>query len=298
MSYAFFPFFLIVAGLGTLGVVLVRRFPQIASLDVEKLPEEREIRTKKAIIEKQFTESLKRQKVFLAAVAKPVGRVWKAAQEKFRATVSKTYVRYAKTKARVKVSEEQSAPPEAIAMLLKTAENAALMKSFDEAEQKYIEVIRLSPRSVEAYRGLARLYYDKGQLQEAEELFLFILKLDPSDIRALNRLGMIAAQNEKWNDAVRYFKRAVELDNEVAIRHFDLGCAYRELGKHDEAMRTFERAVALESLNPKYLDAYLEEAIACGNRELAESILNQLKLANPDNKKLDELKKRVGEIGD
>lgn len=294
--YSFLPFLGMLFGAAIIVIICVRHLPQAAMLDVERLPQEKHARVKKFILEKQFFEALQRHSKKYAFFLKPLRGAAKILQRIFRTSVTKTYIGYAKAKARIPTLQSDSAPPEALATLLKDAETALLQQSFQAAEQKYIEVIRLSPRNVEAYRGLARVYFEKQQFAEAEELYLFILKLDGQDVRALNRLGMIAVMREKWQDAVRYFKRVVELDPKIAIRHYDLGVAYHALGKSLDALRSFERAVALEELNPKYLDAYLGEAILLGNRILAEAILSQLKLANPENKKLSDLEKRIQDL--
>ncbi len=297
MPYSFLQFALVVVGLALICVVLIRHLPQIALLDMHKLPEEQQARTKKAIIEKQYLQALTRYKKILGRVCSPLGAVWRYLQRHFRDAVTHTYLRYAKTRARmVRETQEGSPPPEAIGVLLKDAETALITEHYDEAEQKYIEVIRMAPRNTEAYRGLARVYFEKKQWKEAEEMYLFILRMDQNDGRALNRLGMIAMERERWNDALRYFKRAVDIDSHMAVRQFDLGTVYAKLGKHVNALRVYERAVSLEPLNPKYLDAYLEEAIKAGNKSLAGAIFDQLKFANPDNKKLGEFRRRVEEM--
>ena len=107
---------------------------------------------------------------------------------------------------------------------------------------------------------------------------------------------MIAVETEDWKTAVAHFKRAVEIDNKIALRHYDLAHAYDKMGKQLYALRSYERAVSLEPLNPKYLDAYLKTAILLKNKELAQAAYDQLKIANPENKKLDQLRRTIEEL--
>lgn len=296
MPYSLLPFILIVAGAVAVLFVLIKKFPQIALLDVDKLPQEIEAKKKKAILEERYARALKKFGEQLKKIGVPLLKIWKKIQILFREKVQKTYLQYAKTKARLKTKQKVVPPPEAVAAILKDAETRLLMENFDEAEQKYIEVIRLAPRTVEAYRGLGRLYFSKKQWQEARETYEFLLKLNPKDGRALNRLGMIAAEDERWRDAVSFFKQSIETDNKVALRYFDLGFAYFKLSKPLNALRSYEHAVALEPMNPKYLDAYLSTAIELKNKDLATMIFEQLKIANPENKKLDELLRKIDEL--
>ena len=107
---------------------------------------------------------------------------------------------------------------------------------------------------------------------------------------------MIAVEQEDWKNAIMHFKRAVEIDSKVALRHYDLAHAYEKMGKHLYALRSYERAVSLEPLNPKYLDAYLQTAILLNNKELAQAAYDQLKIANPENKKLDQIRRTIEEL--
>ena len=159
----------------------IRRFPQIALLDVDKLPQEVQSQKKKAIIEEQYKRSMKKTAVHLRKISKPINAGWIKFQKWFRERVQKTYVQHAKSRAKKTKKSQKTAPPEAIAALLKDAQTQLLMENYKEAEQKYIEVIRFAPRTVEAYRGLGRLYFAKKQWEEAKQTYQFIIKLDDKD---------------------------------------------------------------------------------------------------------------------
>ena len=59
MPFAILPFILILSGATIASTVLIRKFPQIALLDVDKLPQEIQAQKKKAIIEEQYVRSMK-----------------------------------------------------------------------------------------------------------------------------------------------------------------------------------------------------------------------------------------------
>lgn len=297
MPYTILSFVLILGGAVITAIVLIRRFPQIALLDVDKLPQEIQLQKKKQLLEEQYMRHLKivGEKMKLWMI--PLARGWKNMQTKFRSHVQKTYVKHAQTLAKKKKKPEGAAPPpEAVAALLKDAETQLLMENYDAAEQKFIEVVRFAPRTIEAYRGLGRMYFMKKQFAEARDTYQFILKLDPKDDRAYNRLGMIEMEQEHWKEAAQYYKRAIELDPNIALRHYDMGYLYERMGKTLYAMRAYERAIALEPMNPKYLDAYVKTAILLNNKEVAQTAYEQLKLANPDNKKLESIKRTIQEM--
>lgn len=300
MVYTIIPLTLILLGLAIVLWILIRHFPQIALLDVEALPAEQQARTKKSLLEGRYKQSMDELREKVGDVLEPVGGLWKKFQKTFREKVTHTYTQYKRTtvtSARTNKKKDPP-PPEAIAALLKDAETALLSSQYEEAEHRYIEVIRLAPRNIEAYRGLGRLYFEMEHWKEAEEIYLYIVKLDPRDTRALNRLGMIAMEREQWNDAVRYFKRTVEVEGDIAVRYYDLSSAYLKLEKFDLAIQAFEKVMELEPHNPKYLDAFLELALDRKDATRATEIFNHLKMANPDNQKLEEFGRRIDGLRD
>ena len=56
------------------------------------------------------------------------------------------------------------------------------------------------------------------------------------------------------------------------------------------------QAVELEPQNPKYLDLLIETAIICGDKATAVRSLEELRLVNPDNQKLDSFRERITKI--
>ncbi len=297
MPFTFIPFLLIITGVVITFVVLIKKFPQIALLDIDNLPQEIEKQKKKEILDDQFSRVLKKFSSRVQGISLPLSKFLKKIQTLFRARVQKTYFQYAKTRAQKKGKEiKKIPPPEALAALLNDAERLLLLEKFDDAERSFIEVLRFAPRTVDAYRGLGRLYFATGKYDEAKETYAFLVKLDPKDGRAFNRLGMIAYKEERFKDAIEYLKRALEIDPHIAVRHYDLGQAYEKMDKTLYALRAYERAVGVESMNPKYLDAYLRVAILLKNKDVAREVYEQFRIANPENQKLDELRRTIDDL--
>lgn len=297
MPFTIISFVLIVGGLTLVTIIIVRRFPQIALLEVDELPQEIDAKRKKKILEEKYNKQLKFMHEKVSKLLIPLGKMWEKIQKKFRAHMQQTYIKHAQALAKKKKQPKSAPPPpEAVAALLKDAETQLLMEHYDRAEEKFIEVIRFAPRTIEAYRGLGRLYFKQKQYDQALETYNFILKLDPKDGRAYNRLGMIAVAKEDWKSAVSYYKKAIEYNPDIALRHYDLGFTYESMQKNQYAMRAYERAVLIEPMNPKYLDAYVTSAILCNNQEIAQQAYEQLKIANPENKKLASIKRTIRDM--
>ncbi len=305
MFYSILPITIILLSLLAIVLIVLKKFPQLTALEVEKIVEVQQAQIKENIQLQKFNRSLinlggkiKNQLGKFQAV--PV--FWKKTQNKFRVFVhnlKERHKRLIEAEMEKRSLQTKEPTPEAIqevGNLLKQAEEAVEQKNNSLAERLYIEVIKRDSKNIEAYRGLGRLYFSIKKFKESTETFDFLLKLKPDDARAFNRLGMIAEAQGRWEEAVKNFEEAVKLDNTAAIRFFDLGRTYAALNKPAVALTNFSRAAEIEPNNPKYLDQVLEMSIMTKDKDLAKETLRRLRAVNPENQKLQEFEDRVKRI--
>ncbi|MBU0613699.1 tetratricopeptide repeat protein [Patescibacteria group bacterium] len=133
---------------------------------------------------------------------------------------------------------------------------------WDRAEKVLIQVISEDPKNIEAYEQLGRLYLLHKDYVQALETFQFLSKLAPGDASVIAYLG-------QTEDQLKHTKKAL---------------------KH------FEKAVELNPKNPKYLDLLIASAIKTGDRHLATVTVDRLKEVNPENKKIEQYSKEIGEM--
>lgn len=142
---------------------------------------------------------------------------------------------------------------------LDEAAELARKEEWTQAEKKYIEIISFNPKEVKAYEHLGRLYTKMKQFDQAEQCLRFAAKLRPADASVRASLGELYMGEEQWT-------RALE-----------------ELG----------RAIEKRPGNPKYLDRYIETALALKDALKARMALMQLKESNPENQKIAEFEERI-----
>lgn len=130
---------------------------------------------------------------------------------------------------------------------------------FDEAEKKYIQVITWDHKNVQAYKGLAELYWLEKDYDLARSTFEHLLKLTHQDGEIYWKLGSLAMEQG------------------------DMEKGYERLNEAFEAAPN----------NPKYIDSLLEACILLGNKDFAWRLVARLKEANPENKKLSEFEDRI-----
>lgn len=286
--------------LAVMAVIFARKFPQLANLDLTNLEEEKQFQTKQQIIGKRIAEHNRRVKEVWAQRLRPVIRFWGRVQLKFRIFVGQVErllhheqsVRQPAKKSPM-ISEEKL---QKIPGILAEADQMLGAGNLNRAEELYISAIKIDKKCAAAYRGLGDTYFAKNSLEESRETYRFALHLDPGDDSVMVKLAQIAESQGDLEEAIQYYQQATVANDSLSPRFYHLAELLLKVGHPDVAKEAALQAVQLEGKNPKYLDLLLETAIICGDKAIARLYFNELRLVNPDNKKLDELLLRIDRL--
>ncbi len=170
-----------------------------------------------------------------------------------------------------------------------------LDEKIPQAEEQFIEAIKLDKKCVHAYEELADLYVRMKEWEKAEGLYQFLLKLHTHEGRAHAGLGRIATSRGKLRAAEGEYLRALAR-HKMRDNYIDLAGVYLQMGEPGKAIPQYEAALEFEPLNPKFLDLLLEASILSGRRVLSWKVYDRLARANPENAKLPEIAKRIREM--
>ena len=121
-----------------------------------------------------------------------------------------------------------------------------------QAEGVYREVLRRSPRHVDALHGLGMLAFQAGHPQAAADLIAQALAVDPQDASAHGNLGYALHTLGRHDEALQSLERALAIQPDMLEALNNRGNALGALGRHDEALASFDRALALR---PDYVEA-------------------------------------------
>lgn len=295
MNYSIFPFLLIIIPLAAILIIIVRKFPQAALLNVENLPEvkvekkKREVLRRRAVIGAERTRELWRKRW------RPILEKLKKLQRRFRLYVGKVEARLrAERQGRREKPKPLSAAAKTNARsLVQEADSLRQADDREGAEKKYLAAIRLYPKNVDAYRGLAAVYLGEGQTEQARETYKFILQLNPRDGETMVKLAELYEEEGDAKAAIEYYQKAVLLDDHYAHRFAKLAQLLQKLGEHKTALEAARQAVELEPGNPKYLDSWAELCILSHHQAEAEEAYQKLRLVNPENQKLAVFRERI-----
>ncbi len=146
-----------------------------------------------------------------------------------------------------------------------------------------------------AYRFLARIYYDRNNLDKAAQYYQQTLKAFPNDPEPIKQLGYIAKERQKYAKARSYFKRYLSylkpgdperkmIEDEIFYSEKNIGGAQlakiRREEKEEEDLESREKAG----------DEYADEA---ENDEAKRLYMEAVSLVESDRKEAQKLLKRI-----
>lgn len=289
---------IVIGGLSVTGWVAARHFPEVAQLDVEHLPIEKEQRKKRELITKRLEAEGEWLRERSRTWLKPIGIFWENIQAQFRRYVRRIEKLWHHEKT-LRAKQQPESTPIAVADLvaqLKRATEALGRGEWEAAELACIAAIKLDQTNAEAYRGLAQSYAERELWEEAKQTYLFLTKLAPEDDKVYAALGEIAEAEGNTQEAIEYYQEAVVLNDALSPRFYHLAELLLKVGQPEVAKEAIVSALGLEPKNPKFLDLLLETAILMSDKEEAERVYAEFRLVNPENNKLAEFKERIGRL--
>ena len=276
------PLILIMISLAVIIVIVVRKFSVLASLDIETIQKEREVKMKEQIIGTKIKRNFYRYFAKFSRLVVPAGH---GVAGFFRWLYQKliNYRENYQAEQRAESGEQQIIEQ-------MTAEAAEFEKEerYDEAEKKYIEIIGIEPKNTDIFISLGRLYFIRKDFNEAKQTFEHAIKQlqNEYDKNQSNRAGLTEEQAAKFD----------EIPVKIAEVYFDLASANKAMELYSEAQEAAAKALKLAQNNPRYLDIMLEISIINKDKIAALDAYEKMAQVNPENQKLAAFKAEVDKL--
>lgn len=258
--YNIIPLILILISLTVIIIIIVKKFPALANLDVNNMPKEKEAKFKEQIISGRLKRNIIMQASKSARFIKPaleaIGNFFKWSYNQLH-ELKESYKSEEKkllSKSEIKTRVEE---------LFGEFDQLVKEEKNDEAEKKLIEIINLDNKSVKAFRALGELYRERKDYIEAKQTFEHVLRLEKE---------------------------------ESGETYFDLALVGMDAEDFAGALFNINKALEIEPNNPRYLDTLFEISIINKDKASAIDAYKRLKTANPENQKLGEMNIRINEI--
>lgn len=148
--------------------------------------------------------------------------------------------------------------PPGAGLIIAEAERAFATRRYDEAEQKYQEVLRMDEQNPVSLANLAAIQLELQKLPEAEANLKKALAIDANDPYALSLMGMLRFQQGNFEQALDALSRSAQLDPKNAEAQNYLGITLSQQGQRAAAETALRKAIAL---NPNYAGAHHNLAV-------------------------------------
>ena len=257
------PLLVILAATLALVFIVARHLPDIAVINPESIPQEREGKIKNRILREKLIRNLRSGAQWGKVILLPVGEYL---GNQYRQLVHTLRQLEHQTQRRAQPLQAIDAATK-IKELLERGRQLQGQVAREAAEVAYIDVLALDATNLDAYEALTELYYEQRDYRKARETGKFLARL---------------LQKSKEFDTHR-------LASNLAC----LGEIYQHEGKPEQALKNFQKAVALESSNPRLLDLLLKISIIMKRKDLAMQAFTDLRNADPKNQKLSEIEEEI-----
>jgi tetratricopeptide (TPR) repeat protein len=167
-----------------------------------------------------------------------------------------------------------------------------------DAERRYLEILSLDERNVDAFRGLGQIYLKQKLYPQAKETFEFLQKIGKADDAVFAGLAEIALADGNLALAERMRMKAVDESPKQSHRYAELAEFYVDQDDAEKAWPHAKRASDLEPGSAKYLELSLETAILLGDKKEAKERFQKLRLLIEDQARFQSWKEKIDAIGE
>ena len=271
------PGIIILVAIIAIVVIVIRHFPQAASIDVESLPEQKEAAMKAALMEKRLKRKILAAKNRMVPSFRKLSALLKKVWEKIHGRVAQMEQRY-RTKVDTMSSEQQEDVKQKIRRLLDDAARLKEEENWPDAEKKYIEVLSWDAKNIDAFWGLGDMYFEQKNFTQAKETLIYLIKLIRSDKEGEEPISVFSTPLTESQINEVFYDYAICLQN------------------NDEAPKAIDQLLVIvqrDEKNPKYLDKLVELNIAVKDRSNAFKTLRMLKDVNPENQKIENFEEQI-----
>ncbi len=288
MLYYVLPAAVIILSLGGIALIIVRKFPQLTLIDTDAIPKEQNLARKKAIMDERVRRAAEQwSKGAIGAVTPAAVGV----RDSFR----RFFKRLLTIDRQFAISRPVD-PDKGRNRAEKTRAEAAKLiddNKFGEAEKKLISVLAFDELNDGVYRDLGDLYTRIKRYDRARDTYAFLVKIlikrhcgqQTSDSK-----GVPVPRFEAFSEDCPAGREA---HADIAKQYDNFGLASQSAEDLASARAGFDHAASFEPGNPKHLDLLVEACIMDGVKDRALAAWERLREVNPDNKKLNPLRKRI-----
>lgn len=271
--------------------MIAEHWGDLQLLDPMTIKEERQKKERQELMNRRFERvSAERS----ASLGRAFRGLWRSLRDSYRAfyrrlrALDATYQKVKNPLASMEPSQK-----ERIQLLLTEAKSLARDLKWAEAERRYLDILQLDPRHIDAYKGIGIIYLKQKLFPQAKETFEYLLKTKKADDATFAGLADIAEVEGDIHAAESYRVQAAQASPKQAFRHAELAQFYFNRQRPEDAWEPIERAISLEKQSIKYLELAFDIALSNGMKTKAKELYQKLRMLCEDSDKMAHWKEKL-----
>jgi tetratricopeptide (TPR) repeat protein len=294
MLLSLLPFVGALVCLGVALSIVRRHWSEIRLLDPDSVKEERQRRKRLEMIHRRF-ERVRAEQLL---PFRRLGRALRLGATAFQKRLQERVQTFETTYRSVKNPFSAIAPTtrDRIKTLLSEGRSLARDLKFPDAERRYLEILSLDSRHVDAYKGLGMIYLKQKLYPQARETFEFLLKLKKADDAVYAGLAEISEMEGDITKAQSHREKSVELGIRQPQRHAEYAEFLLRQNRPADALRSAEEAVSKEPGSARYMELALETALAAHDLKKARYWYDRYRLTAEDQQRFQTLREKVEKL--
>ncbi len=275
-------------------IILIRHWKEIRLLNPGSIREEQERQQRDDLIKNRFAR-------LSSGRLRPLIRLGKVGAHRVQQAYQKTYDRLQAVEqfyrnAKSPFATLTPSDRERIKTLITEARAMARDLKWADAERRYLEVLGLDTRHVDAYKGLATIYLKQKWYPQAFETFQFVVKMKKADDVVYAGLAEIAEAQNNLLLAEDMCLKAVEVSPGQPQRHAELAEFYMQQNQFEKALPHVQLATELDPKSAKYLEMALEISLFTKNTTNARKYYDRLRLVTDDRVRFQSWREKVEKL--
>lgn len=274
---------------------ILKRFPRLANIKVDNLPDVVAKRQKDIILKNRLArtaqEFFSKLQDWLAPLGQNINTKFRVYYEKLK-NAERDLRRRGYQKLSSTVSQSQVADQRLV-----EAKQFLHQEEYKKAEEVLLDILSLDHHNVEAYHLLAQVYRQTKEYTQAKETLEYLLKLTGNnDPDIYYYLADIARERGDLRQAEEDYLRSISLARDNYLYFLSLAEVYLDLEDKHQALETAQKSLSLSPNNPKILDFLIKISIIMPDKYLARQYLNKLTEVNPENNKIHDFKEQIDSL--
>lgn len=197
--FDFFPQILIIVAVVGIIIIIVRKYPEASKLKDNEKEDSSKNKTfwgRILTVIKYIGRKIKQFSVTVFKNIYPKAKNIRKGREIIQPqddiiSLSKNKPVVQKDQSEKEILENKLEEENEIVDLLEEAAEFLGSDNYQEAEKKYIEIVKLDPKNIRAYKGLGKVYKEQGNIKDAKSSYEQVLVIKPGDSEAKEELKKI-----------------------------------------------------------------------------------------------------------